>query len=100
TVTMALLGPVFILFFQAEDGIRERNVTGVQTCALPSSGSISFVWTVETPWGPGPLWLGRPTARKAQPPSGNRAAQEANAGSRKGTGKRCVNTGLSVGGSA
>src|SRR5699024_12010972 len=26
-------------FFQAEDGIRARNVTGVQTCALP----ISFV---------------------------------------------------------
>src|SRR5699024_11831962 len=24
-------------FFQAEDGIRDRNVTGVQTCALPSS---------------------------------------------------------------
>src|SRR5699024_11906296 len=24
-------------FFQAEDGIRERNVTGVQTCALPIS---------------------------------------------------------------
>src|SRR5699024_7075213 len=23
------------LLFQAEDGIRERNVTGVQTCALP-----------------------------------------------------------------
>src|SRR5207249_6995059 len=23
------------LFFQAEDGIRDRNVTGVQTCALP-----------------------------------------------------------------
>src|SRR5699024_5675419 len=23
------------LFFQAEDGIRARNVTGVQTCALP-----------------------------------------------------------------
>src|SRR5699024_11721235 len=23
--------------FQAEDGIRERNVTGVQTCALPIS---------------------------------------------------------------
>src|SRR5437868_14064647 len=28
---------VFMLFFffQAEDGIRDRNVTGVQTCALP-----------------------------------------------------------------
>src|SRR5207249_8243308 len=24
-----------VLFFQAEDGIRDRNVTGVQTCALP-----------------------------------------------------------------
>src|SRR5699024_11388846 len=24
-----------IFFFQAEDGIRYRNVTGVQTCALP-----------------------------------------------------------------
>src|SRR5438067_543133 len=29
------LQPVF--FFQAEDGIRDRNVTGVQTCALPIS---------------------------------------------------------------
>src|SRR5699024_9964229 len=25
-------------FFQAEDGIRDRNVTGVQTCALPIYG--------------------------------------------------------------
>src|SRR5439155_4357264 len=26
---------VFIFFFQAEDGIRDGHVTGVQTCALP-----------------------------------------------------------------
>src|SRR5260370_9861469 len=26
---------VFIFFFQAEDGIRDSSVTGVQTCALP-----------------------------------------------------------------
>src|SRR5699024_12021438 len=26
---------LFCFFFQAEDGIRDRNVTGVQTCALP-----------------------------------------------------------------
>src|SRR5699024_12668061 len=26
---------VILFFFQAEDGIRDRNVTGVQTCALP-----------------------------------------------------------------
>ena len=25
----------FFFFFQAEDGIRGRDVTGVQTCALP-----------------------------------------------------------------
>src|SRR5699024_11369376 len=27
-------------FFQAEDGIRDRNVTGVQTCALPISSGV------------------------------------------------------------
>src|SRR5437868_8842095 len=30
-------------FFQAEDGIRDRNVTGVQTCALPISFGIDSV---------------------------------------------------------
>src|SRR5207237_4520969 len=25
----------FVFFFQAEDGIRDSSVTGVQTCALP-----------------------------------------------------------------
>src|SRR5690348_18383403 len=28
----------FFFFFQAEDGIRDGRVTGVQTCALPISG--------------------------------------------------------------
>ena len=27
-----------VFFFQAEDGIRDWSVTGVQTCALPISG--------------------------------------------------------------
>src|SRR5215467_9643158 len=31
----------FVFFFQAEDGIRDYKVTGVQTCALPISGSGS-----------------------------------------------------------
>src|SRR5437762_4349053 len=30
-----LVGSVLIFFFQAEDGIRDTSVTGVQTCALP-----------------------------------------------------------------
>src|SRR5699024_12112565 len=33
-------GLVFFFFFQAEDGIRDRNVTGVQTCALPICGFV------------------------------------------------------------
>src|SRR6266536_4399651 len=31
----------FLFFFQAEDGIRDPLVTGVQTCALPISGSLA-----------------------------------------------------------
>src|SRR5699024_11544966 len=30
-------------FFQAEDGIRDRNVTGVQTCALPIFHHLSLL---------------------------------------------------------
>src|SRR6266487_329277 len=30
---------MFFFFFQAEDGIRDGRVTGVQTCALPISSS-------------------------------------------------------------
>src|SRR2546430_4325596 len=29
-----------LFFFQAEDGIRDLTVTGVQTCALPISGRV------------------------------------------------------------
>src|SRR5260370_666323 len=31
-------------FFQAEDGIRDSSVTGVQTCALPISADPPFGW--------------------------------------------------------
>src|SRR2546423_4641398 len=35
-------------FFQAEDGIRDKLVTGVQTCALPIllGVALSFAWQV------------------------------------------------------
>src|SRR6266487_3641546 len=33
----------FFFFFQAEDGIRDGRVTGVQTCALPISVAASMV---------------------------------------------------------
>src|SRR5437868_1700341 len=40
---MAKAGKGLLFFFQAEDGIRVRNVTGVQTCALPISPLVSLV---------------------------------------------------------
>src|SRR5256885_7347700 len=36
-------------FFQAEDGIRDYKVTGVQTCALPISPSVSTSRSVVIP---------------------------------------------------
>src|SRR5699024_11400625 len=36
----------FYFFFQAEDGIRYRNVTGVQTCALPISPLNSINYSI------------------------------------------------------
>src|SRR5437016_6746775 len=33
-----------IFFFQAEDGIRDWSVTGVQTCALPISRTNRTAW--------------------------------------------------------
>src|SRR5688572_32567831 len=45
----------FFFFFQAEDGIRDLTVTGVQTCALPispGSGAAGSAGPV-TSWCPG-----------------------------------------------
>src|SRR5690606_39818522 len=63
-------------FFQAEDGIRDFHVTGVQTCALPiserrrSSRSTSTTaswrrrrrWAPPTPSTPAPPTRSRPSA--------------------------------------
>src|SRR6266542_4931881 len=41
----------FFFFFQAEDGIRDATVTGVQTCALPiSSRSAWSSASCRRPW--------------------------------------------------
>src|SRR6266516_5757989 len=54
---------LFFFFFQAEDGIRDRTVTGVQTCALPISGKhlgLTLVGAVVDEDAGGPLGLSRP----------------------------------------
>src|SRR5260370_39436565 len=54
--------PIKLFFFQAEDGIRDSSVTGVQTCALPIFGG-RLVYTRFVPFNrdvgaPGPrFWF-------------------------------------------
>src|SRR5207253_6438770 len=47
--TSCLLALFF--FFQAEDGIRDGHVTGVQTCALPISAGDAPVYGINTGFG-------------------------------------------------
>src|SRR5439155_3680663 len=39
---------IVFFFFQAEDGIRDGHVTGVQTCALPISGKSTTIKILTT----------------------------------------------------
>src|SRR5256886_7438330 len=41
-----MTGMVVFFFFQAEDGIRDLTVTGVQTCALPISSDSGIAYTL------------------------------------------------------
>src|SRR5262249_60092798 len=38
------VGVRWLFFFQAEDGIRDWSVTGVQTCALPIFSGAMLLW--------------------------------------------------------
>src|SRR3712207_7068895 len=72
---------MLVFFFQAEDGIRDIGVTGVQTCALPISDTTTSVapkasaaWTLTSPIGPAPVTSTREPAptrplRQAQMPT-------------------------------
>src|SRR5437773_5814115 len=50
---------LFFFFFQAEDGIRDRDVTGVQTCALPILACVGGRIVVQLP-AARPPWLTPP----------------------------------------
>src|SRR5258707_2112787 len=47
--------PCCLFFFQAEDGIRDHCVTGVQTCALPILPSALFALTSRMPLATNPM---------------------------------------------
>src|SRR5437867_10158863 len=76
---------IFFFFFQAEDGIRDRTVTGVQTCALPISKLCLGTPVRET------LFRGRPPHRKQEFPGRafpNRVWERGGRGGRGGRGSR------------
>src|SRR5699024_11933979 len=60
-----------VFFFQAEDGIRDRNVTGVQTCALPIFRRTSPCpppWREERPPSPSCGMCRARPGRRRRPP--------------------------------
>src|SRR2546430_12515981 len=74
----------FFFFFQAEDGIRDLTVTGVQTCALPISAHLrAWLWRAECDPrtsrsdAPGGQLVGRPDARHARRGQRRRLAVDA-----------------------
>src|SRR5438552_10506895 len=70
---------VFFFFFQAEDGIRDDLVTGVQTCALPilrledPEGAPRYMIAVlrGVRVGPSPAWLADRLTAVGQRPINN-----------------------------
>src|SRR5437762_8792876 len=58
-------------FFQAEDGIRDTSVTGVQTCALPISTIVTRA--ISEPTGSG---IGRSNEARSTRPSAAAAAAQ------------------------
>src|SRR5439155_4374536 len=66
---------LFFFFFQAEDGIRDGHVTGVQTCALPIFGPAdrgARVALIALPWDFDPA---APVTIRATDEAGNAAAR-------------------------
>src|SRR5207245_5075314 len=72
-VSVTLAGVVWLLFylffFQAEDGIRDATVTGVQTCALPISCSLLPIWSGCSLRSPSSSLSSAPAATRASPSS-------------------------------
>src|SRR5438093_9103936 len=73
---MLYLYILFFFFFQAEDGIRDWSVTGVQTCALPSHVEDDRADPRCTPLHDQPVSAGPARARRqARPLFRQRAAK-------------------------
>src|SRR5205085_6387596 len=76
-VVRGLISCSFFFFFQAEDGIRDLTVTGVQTCALPISGDeeLTHGYPSSRPvWAPTATSLDRRTWSRSRPAAAAKAS--------------------------
>src|SRR5439155_13538219 len=73
----------YFFFFQAEDGIRDGHVTGVQTCALPIS--VDHRPALQTGLEPS---AGRAVRRRLLHPEGGASGRRARSEERR-VGKEC-----------
>src|SRR5437773_5973332 len=85
----------FFFFFQAEDGIRDRDVTGVQTCALPIcvSGILRIQFPVCVPpprLSPEPPYgHAEPTPTKSAPACSTENKRQPSRSEERRVGKEC-----------
>src|SRR5256885_6082909 len=63
TIHISYIPLSFFFFFQAEDGIRDYKVTGVQTCALPICDEVRQSFEAEFR----PIFMTSTTGRSADP---------------------------------
>src|SRR2546425_4133968 len=68
---------LFFFFFQAEDGIRDKLVTGVQTCALPISRGARSYLRPPDPDGHHHVHPAEDAADRRRPPPGEDDARHA-----------------------
>src|SRR3989441_1513638 len=73
TLVLAVAAERSLFFFQAEDGIRDKLVTGVQTCALPIYAS-TVARMVERQGGRAQVWRARAAHSCAPPRARSQAA--------------------------
>src|SRR5690606_40132897 len=91
---MVRCGVYNIFFFQAEDGIRDFHVTGVQTCALPISYSKTLTMplqfnTVKLFAGSGTQELSEKIAKSYGKPLGDKTLSKFSRSEERRVGKEC-----------
>src|SRR6266446_4279266 len=89
-VVVSIHSVAYFFFFQAEDGIRDYKVTGVQTCALPIFGPLSGTppgrgagpadfrpghWSLDCRCCPGGISIANPASRRVSLSLGHTVAR-------------------------